>query len=285
MVKIISDSTCDLSPALCAQYGVEVLPLHIILGADDRLDGVDVTPDDIYRWSDENKSTPKTSTISVSEAKRAFRPHVENGDDILCFSVSSSLSATYQNLCLAAKALDHNRIRIIDSRNLSNGVGLMVLEAAQMAAQGCGLDEITAHINSLIPCVRISFVVDTLTYLHRGGRCSGITALAGSALRLHPCIAVTDGRLAPTTKYRGAMPRVIDKYMQDLLPALRQANPRRVFLVHSSSDEATLDSARAQLESLGLFEEIIIARAGSVISSHCGPGAFGVAYIAGSAAQ
>ena len=281
MVKIISDSTCDLPQELCKQYDIDILPLHIILGADDYEDGFGITPDELYRWSDENKQTPKTSACAVDEAMAMFEPYVNEGREIVCFSISESMSSTCNNMRLAAHKLEaEDKIFIIDSANLSTGIGLMVIEAARMAQAGMAAREIAEVIEVLKPRVRSSFVVDTLTYLHRGGRCSGAAALVGSTLKLHPRIAVAEGKMSPGKKYRGRMSRAIMDYVKDMEEELKTAKKDRVFITHSGCAAEDIETVRQYLEGLGCFEEILITRAGGVISSHCGPGTLGVLFIA-----
>ena len=282
MVKIISDSTCDLSAELIARYDIDVIPLHIVLGEEDFEDGRGISPDEIYQWSDMHRQSPKTAACSLADAMAALEPYVSAGREVIVFSISSSMSSTYSVLCMAAEQLDASHlVTVIDSQNLSTGVGLQVIEAAEMAAQGKSAGEITAHIKAIRPLVRASFVVDTLTYLHRGGRCSGLAAMMGGALRLHPRIAVAGGKMSPGKKFRGKMDRVILSYAQDMEAELRTARPERVFITHSGCPEETIAPVREWLESLGRFEEIHVTRAGGVISSHCGPGTLGVLFIAG----
>ena len=169
---------------------------------------------------------------------------------------------------------------VIDSANLSTGIGLLVIEAAEMAQQGKGAAEITARIEELKPLVRASFVVDTLTYLYRGGRCSGLAALAGGALKLHPRIGVEDGKMGPGKKYRGNMEKVVLSYVKDMEEAMKNARPERVFITHSGSAPEIVDKVRAYLNDLHVFHEILETRAGGVVSSHCGPGTLGVLFIA-----
>ena len=282
MVKIISDSTCDLSPELIARYDIDVLPLHIILGEQDFEDGRGVTPDEIYRWSDLHRSSPKTAACSLEDAMAAFEPYVSEGREIVCFSISSSMSSTFNVLRMAAEQLDAaHLVTVIDSMNLSTGVGLQVIEAAEMAQAGKCAAEIAAHIEAIRPLVRASFVVDTLAYLHRGGRCSGLAAMMGGALKLHPRIAVADGKMAPGKKYRGKMDRVILSYATEMEADLRTAKKDRVFITHSGCPEETIASVREWLTGLNHFSEIHVTRAGGVVSSHCGPGTLGVLFIAG----
>lgn len=280
-VKIISDSTCDLSPELIAKYGIQIIPLHIVLGDKEFKDGASISPDEIYEWSDANKATPKTSALSLDEAYAVFKPVLEEGHEIVVFSISSDMSTTNNVMRIAASDLDAtDRVFVIDSQNLSTGIGLQVLEAAEMAAAGKSGAEIAAHIEAIRPKVRASFVVDTLTYLHRGGRCGGLAALAGAVLKLHPRIAVVDGKMGAGKKYRGVMKKVILEYAKDMEAELLSAESKRVFITHSGCDEAAIGDVKAYLESLNYFEEILITRAGCVVSSHCGPGTLGVLFIA-----
>lgn len=282
MIRIVADSTCDLSPELIERYGVTILPLHVLLGDKEYRDGVDITIDEIYSWADANKTTPKTSAPSVDDAVAVFKPILEAGDEIIAFSISASMSASYEYLNMAAEILEaEDRISVIDSANLSTGIGLLVIEAAIMAHDaGMTREAIVARIDELKPLVRASFVVDILVYLHRGGRCSGVAALAGTALKLHPKIMVTDGAMHPEKKYRGKYSNIVLDYARDMEAELKNAKPDRVFITHSGIDPAIVDSVRSYLESLHVFAEIHETRAGGVISSHCGPGTLGVLFIA-----
>ena len=281
-VRILSDSTCDLSPELIAKYNVQIIPLHIVLGDKEYADGASITPDEIYQWSDANKATPKTSALGLEEAVNIFKPILDEGDEIVVFSISSQMSTTSNVMRIAATDLDaSDRVFVIDSLNLSTGIGLQVLEAADMAAAGKSGAEIAAYIESIRSRVRASFVVDTLTYLHRGGRCSGVAALAGAALKLHPRIAVVDGKMGPGKKYRGVMKKVILEYAKDMEEDLKNAETKRVFITHSGCEDSVIADVKAYVEGLGHFDEILITRAGCVVSSHCGPGTLGVLFIAG----
>lgn len=281
MVKILSDSTCDLSAELIETYGITIVPLHVVLGDKDYKDGVDITADEIYEWADANNTTPKTAAIAPEEAMDVLAPLLEDGSEVVCFTISSSMSGTFSVLNLAADSMDvSDRVYCIDSQNLSTGIGLMVIEAAEMAREGKSAKEIVAYIEAIRPLVRSSFVVETLTYLHRGGRCSGVAAMAGSVLKLHPRIAVESGRMDAGKKYRGKMNKVLLDYVHDMEEDLKKAKTDRVFITHSGCDQELLNSVYAYLDGLHVFEEILITRAGSVISSHCGPGTLGVLFIA-----
>lgn len=282
MIKIISDSTCDLSKDLIEKYDIAILPLHIHLGEDEYQDGVTITPDEIYIWADANNTTPKTSAASMIEVIDMFDPYIKNGDEIISFSIASGMSANNNVMRLAAEDLEaEDKIHVIDSANLSTGIGLLVIEAAVMAKEGKSAEEIVARIEELKPLVSASFVVDTLTYLHRGGRCSSVAALAGGVLKLHPKIVVENGKMDANKKYRGKMGSVILSYAKDLEEDLKNAKKDRVFITHSGCDESVIGEVHSYLESLNKFDEILVTRAGGVISSHCGPGTLGVLFIKG----
>ena len=196
MIKIISDSTCDLSKELIGKYNIDILPLHIHLGEEEYQDGATITPDEIYALADANNTTPKTSAASISEAIDLLQPYVDNKDEVIIFSLSSSMSANNNVMRLAVAELEaEDTVHVIDSANLSTGIGLLVLKAADMANEGKSANEIVAKIEELKPLISASFVVDTLTYLHRGGRCSSVAALAGGVLKLHPKIVVENGKI------------------------------------------------------------------------------------------
>ncbi|MDO4321609.1 MAG: DegV family protein [Lachnospiraceae bacterium] len=281
MVKIISDSTCDLSEELLERYEISILPLHIILGDKECEDGLDITPDEIYRWSDEHKTTPKTSAPALDRTIELLRPYVEAGTEVVCFAISETMSSSANVIRLAAEELEGSHlVTVINSANLSTGIGLLVIEAAIMAQEGKKAGEIAARIEELKPFVRASFVVDTLVYLHRGGRCSGLAAMAGGALKLHPKIVVEGGKMNPSKKYRGRMSKVLMDYVREMEKDLKHAKKDRVFITHSGCSNETIEMIRDYLKSLTVFEEILITRAGGVISSHCGPGTLGVLFIA-----
>lgn len=282
MVKIIADSTCDLSKELLERYDISILPLHILLGEEEYLDGVNITPKEIYNWSDRHKTTPKTSAPSLEDAVELMKPYIEEGRELVCFSISDDMSTSGNVMRLAAEELKaQERVRVINSANLSTGIGLQVIEAAIMAQKGMDGEAIVRQIESIRPRVRASFVVDTLTYLHRGGRCSGLAAMAGGALKLHPRIVVEDGKMKPSKKYRGGMNKVIMSYVKDMEEDLKNAEKDRVFITHSGCEKELVDEVKAYLKSLEWFDEVLETIAGGVISSHCGPGTLGVLFIQG----
>lgn len=278
-VKIIADSTCDLTEELVQKHNIEVLPLHILLGEQAYEDGINIYPDDIYKWSDEHNATPSTSAPSLMEAMDVYKKFQNDYDQIVVFTIAKSMSSTFNVFRLAAEELEiEDRVYIVNSKNLSAGIGLMILKAAEMVEEGLDGEEIYSRMRELLPKIRTSFVVDTLTYLHRGGRCSSIAAFAGSALKLHPMIVVENGAMHASKKYRGNINRVYEQYAADLDRQLQEADKSRVFLVHSGCDNEIIAAIAARLEAYQ-FDEVLISRAGGVISSHCGPATLGIIYI------
>lgn len=281
MIKIFTDSTADLSKELLERYNITVVPLHICLFDKEYRDGLEITPEEIYKWADENNTTPKTSAISPEDCEKLFKPVIDAGDEIIVFSISSQMSTTNNVMKLVAANLNsEDKISVIDSENLSTGIGLLVIEAAVLASRGESRADIVRRIEELRPMVRASFVVDTLVYLHRGGRCSSVAAMMGSMLKLHPRIVVKDGAMLADKKYRGKISTVIMDYAKDLEPLMLNSYKDRVFITHSGASDEDVAKVKAYLESLDYFKEIHITRAGSVVSSHCGPGTLGVLFIA-----
>lgn len=278
MVKIFSDSTCDLSKELVERYNITIIPLYVRLGDEEFLDGVNISPQELYKWSDEHGETPKTAAPGISDIEKLLSP--DGDDEYVIFTISSSMSASNSNAKLAAEDLGiAERVHVIDSANLSTGIGLLVIRAAELAAEGKSAAEIVTEIEAVKDKVRASFVIDTLVYLYRGGRCSGLAAMLGTALKLHPRIAVADGTMHPEKKYRGNSHKFVLDYVKDMEPSLKKARKERVFITHSGCDEEIVASVKKYLQDLGHFDEILETRAGSVVSSHCGPGTLGVLFI------
>ncbi len=281
-IRVMADSTCDLSPELIEKYEITVLPLNIVMDDVCYLDGVETTPDKIYEWADANRTTPKTSAPGIEAAVEFLRPVVEAGDEVCYLGISEQMSATCQVLRLAAEELEYaEHVCVVDSKNLSTGIGLQVLYAAELAQSGCSLAELDEKLKEYRERVRASFVVDTLTYLQRGGRCSAVTALMGNALKLKPRIAVTDGKMGVSKKYRGNQKKTVMDYVKDMEEDFLRAEKARVFITHSGIAQEIIDDVKSYLESLRYFDAIYVTRAGGVISSHCGPGTLGVLFVEG----
>lgn len=283
MIRIYADSTNDLGPELIARHNIRIIPLYVNMGDKTYVDWQNISPDELYAWSDEHNTTPITAAFSVGDAEAALRDAVDAGDDVIFFGISSYLSASCNTFRIAAENLDWSEhVAVIDSLNLCTGIGLLVLKAADMIESGENdLRKVEAYVNSFVPKVRTTSVIETLVYIHRGGRCSAATALIGSALKIKPKITVIDGKLGVAKKYRGKQSDVIRKYYEDLEPLLRDADPDNVFISHTGRlPQEIIDEIASRVRALGRFKNVHVTRAGSVVTIHCGPGTLGVFYIA-----
>lgn len=278
-VKIIADSTCDLGDALIARYDIGIAPLYVTIDEKSYKDGVDITAPELLAHAEKTKETPKTSATSQADFFELFKPYAEAGRDIVFISISSEMSAELQNARVAAELFPGITIRCVDSRSLSTGIGLLVIEAAERAQKGMGADQIADQVEALTGKVSASFVLDTLTYLHRGGRCTGLQAIGAAMLRLKPQISVIGGTMSPTKRYRGKITRVIERYLEDQLEDIESIEPQRVFLTFTTFTDAEVAPFVQMVREKGYFGEILTTTAGSVISSHCGPYTLGILYI------
>lgn len=277
-VKIISDSTCDLSKELIEKYDIEILPLYVCLNDKTMKDGLEVTPDDIYEYVDESGKLPSTSAANLGDYLDVFKPWVEQGYEVVHFNISGEFSSSYRNACMAAEELGH--CYVVDSRNLSTGQGLVVLHGAEMAQNGATGEEIFNSCNDITSKVEASFIIDKLDYLYKGGRCSALSAFGANLLSLKPCIEVIDGKMKPTKKYRGNFGRVILSYVSDKLKDRDDINKKRIFVTHTKCDREIIDDViKAVKEIAPDFEEVIETTAGCTITTHCGPNTLGILYV------
>jgi len=279
MSKIIisSDSTCDLSAELKERYDVRIIPLGVTLGDKVYRDGIDINPDDIYAHHAKTGELPKTTAANVGECIDYFTDLTKDGDAVIHFTISSTMSSTYSNACLAAAEFEN--VYVIDSKNLSTGGGLLVVSAAEMAKSGMEAGDIVAELEKLIPCVDASFVIDSLEYLHKGGRCSALAMMGANLLKLKPCIEVKDGSMGVGKKYRGVYGRVLSEYVDERLQNIDDIDNRRVFVTHAGCDSEIVNAVVEQVKSKGFFKEVFLTRAGCTISSHCGANTLGVLFI------
>lgn len=247
-------------------------------------DGQDITPEEIFKWSDANKTTPKTDAVTSEKAVEILQPFVEAGMDIIFFGISSQLSNTCNVIRTLSETTGDSRyadIRVIDSLNLSAGIGLQVLYAARLAEEGKSTDEIVELVNSRRDKVQASFVVDTMTYLARGGRCSAVAALLANTLKVKPKIVLRDGVMDVDKKYRGNRKFAILRYVEELKYQLLLADETCVFITHSGCSQEIVDDVWAYLAELHHFRRIYVTYSGCVISSHCGPGTLGIYFYEG----
>lgn len=279
-IRIVSDSTCDLSAELKEKYDIRIIPLCIVMDDKSYYDMVDITPEEIFTWADANKTTPKTAATDIQSAIDFLRPFKEAGEEVIYIGISEDMSTTCNVLRLAKDELEYDRCFIVNSMNLSTGIGLQILRAADMAEEGKSAEEIVEEISETRVDVRASFVVDTLTYLARGGRCSAATALLANTLQLKPRIEVKMGKMGVGQKYRGKHAKVLMKYVKEMEEDLLKSDKKRVFVTHTKMDQGIVDEIKEYLVSLDYFDEVIETVAGGVISSHCGPGTLGVLFYA-----
>ncbi len=276
-IIISSDSTCDLGKELCESYNVSIIPLGVNLGDKTYFDGVDITPDEIYAHHDKTGELPKTTAANVGDLIDYFTPLAEKADAVIHFSISSDFSSTYNNACLAAAEFDN--VYNIDSRNLSTGSGLLVVAAAEMAKEGLSATEIVEKINAMAVCVDASFVIDSLEYLHKGGRCSALAMLGANLLKLKPCIEVKNGKMGVGKKYRGKYASVLTEYVNERLANIENIDNTRVFVTHAGVNKEIVNAVAEQVKALGYFNEVLITRAGCTVSSHCGADTLGVLFV------
>ena len=282
MVRIYADSTNDLSEEYIRDNDIRIIPLYITLGDRTGKDGVDITADEIFKWADENKDVPSTAAFSPADVAEVLQEAKDAGDDVVFVGISGDFSAVCQAVRIAADDMEYgDHIAVIDSRNLSTGIGLVIMETVRLRDEGADINTISEKLQEIIPKVRASFVIDTLEYLHRGGRCSSVAKVFAGTLKIKPKIVVENGRMKVSRKYRGNLQAVLLKYANDMEEDLKRADPRNVYITHSGVDSAIVDEVRAYLESLGHFENIIETRAGGIISCHCGPGTLGVFFVDG----
>ncbi len=271
---ILSDSTCDLSADIINKRNIKISPLTVVFGDKTHLDGVDVTPDDVYAYYRSTGNLAKTTATNMAEHEEFINTHVKNGEDAVYFHISSEMSTTFNSARMAAEDMDN--VYCIDSRNLSTGIGLLVLHACDLADDGKSAKEIYDEINLLIPKVDASFVVDTLEYLHKGGRCSSVAALGANLLKLRPMIQVKDGKMSVTKKYRGKMTEVLRQYVSEKLADENKFIGKRIFVTHSGNCDEIAKELKAMVEAAYPDKEVLITQAGCTVSCHCGPGTLGV---------
>lgn len=277
-ILISTDSTADLSPEIIKQKGIEVTPLHVLLAEEEHYDGVDITPDMIFSFVKENRKLPRTSAVSQGEYISFFEKHLKNYDHIIHLCISGETSASYLNATLATEEFK-DKVSVIDSRHLSTGQGLLVLKAVDLKNEGKDVKEILEEIKRLIPLTQTSFVVDTMEYLHKGGRCSSLARFATMILNIHPSIQMPNGKLKTKKMYRGNMKKCLEKYVLDLAEEYPSYDDTRVFITHSSCDEEVVNTIYDLVKNTFKFKEVIITVAGSVVTSHCGRGTLGVLFI------
>ena len=274
-IKITADSTCDLPASVAEKYGVHIFPLYVVMDGVARRDGVEIVAQDIFDHVSAGGKLGNTAAVNIGDYLEKFRALRESYDAIIHFTISESMSACYQNACIAAEEVGN--VWVVDSKSLSVGISMLVMDACEMAAAGSTPEEIVAAMEEKREKLDVSFVIDTLDYLRAGGRCSPLVALGANLLNLKPCIELHDGSMDVGKKYRGAIEKVVLKYLADRLADVESIDTRRVFFVKSNGfTEEFLDEARRAVMEACPFTELIDAVAGCTISNHCGPKTLGI---------
>ena len=275
-IRMTADSTCDLSPELLRKYDIALAPLSVIIDGEVFHDGVDVTPRDVFRAADAGKSV-RTAAVNAYEYKEFFGKQLRNCDQLVHICISSEFSTCYADACEAAA--ETGNVFVVDSRNLSTGSGLLALEGMEMAEKGMAGEAVAEALRGKTGLVDTSFVVRTIDYLRRGGRCSGLEALGAKMLHIRPSIVVRDGKMHPGDKYRGRYEHYLKHYIQDALADDRMIDFRRVFITHSPSEEGLVRFAIDTVKSYGLFQEVLETMAGCTVCTHCGPDTLGIIFM------
>ncbi|MBR2337868.1 MAG: DegV family protein [Clostridia bacterium] len=278
-VILCADSTCDLSPELIERHQVHIYPLHVILEDKTYADGVDLTPDQIYEVYREKQVLPKTAAVNTAEYIDFCKPFIDDGCEVVYISLGSGLSASHNNCRLASEELPG--LYVVDSRNLSTGSGLLVLEAAERIAAGMPAEQVAKEVQDLTSKAHASFVLDTLEFLYKGGRCSALAMFGANLLQLKPGIEVNNenGTMGVGKKYRGSLDKALQQYVKDKLEGRTDIRTNRVFITHSGISDERIAMVKSLVEQYGNFDEILITRAGCTISSHCGPNTLGVLFM------
>lgn len=278
IVKIFSDSTSDLPQGWKETYDIGIVPLYVVFQDGTYKDGVDITPEEVYRQVAANGALPKTAAPSPADFMAAFSPVISSGGDIVYISLSSSLSSTYQNALLAAAEFPEGRIQVVDSETLCGGISLLVMKAARAAKNGQSAKEIAEMLVEYRGRVETEFVVDTLDYLYMGGRCSGMQNFIGSLLKIRPVLRLIDGAIVPVSKVRGKKEKAVEQMLQNALIHTDEMDKELLIIAHTLAEEDAKYLETALREQTDV-QEIAIIHAGCVIGSHCGPATVGLMYM------
>ena len=276
-IKIVSDSTCDLSPEILEAHQISLVPLTVVKDGVDYKDGVTITPDQIFAHVAAGGDLCSTSANSVGEYAEEFAKYADNYDGVLHITIGSGFSSCYQNACIAAE--EFSNVQVVDSRNLSTGQGLVVLEACRLAKECASLDELHDRVQAFTEKVEASFLIDKLNYLAKGGRCSSAQALGANLLNLKPCIDVKDGRMGVSKKYRGKYAKCLATYVQERLADRDDIRRDVLFVTKTSVTAEEYDAVMAAVKEYGHFETVYETTAGCTVSCHCGPETLGVLFV------
>ena len=276
-IKILSDSTCDLSKDLLAQHDITLAPLTVVKAAEQFKDGLTITPAEIFAHVAAGGDLCSTSANSVGEYEDLFNEYAPKYDGVLQITIGSGFSSCYQNACIAAQEFDN--VKVVDSRNLSTGQGLVVLEACKLAKECATLEELHEKVQAFTEKVEASFLVDKLNYLAKGGRCSAVAALGANLLNLKPCIDVKEGKMGVSKKYRGKYHKCLADYVKERLADRDDIRRDVLFVTKTSVSDEEYAAVMAAVQEYGNFETVYETLAGCTVSCHCGPGTLGVLFV------
>lgn len=277
-IKLVTDSTCDLSQDLINKYDIEVIPLYVNFKESSFSDGVDIDVPQMYQMVEERNELPKTAAPAPGIFEEVFKEYLDKDMDILYMGIGSKFSATLNSAKVAKDMLESNRIYLVDSSNLSSGTGLLLLKAGEMIKAGLSASEIKEKIEEIVPKVRSQFVIRTLDYLYKGGRLNALSAFFGSMLRIKPIIKVRDGVMGVGKKGRGNVKNSINLMIKDMLNDVDDIDEDFMMITHSLADEEA-DYIREKIKDQVKIKNLYETQAGCVISSHCGKGTIGILYI------
>lgn len=277
-VCILTDCTADLTKELYEKSEIEVLPLYVTIGGKTYSDGIDITTEEMYEKVKEFGELPRSSAIPPAVFEEKFKELLSSYEQLIYMGIGSGFSGTYNNAMIASREFPENKIFVVDSKNLSSGIGLLLLKAVKFRDQGFDGAQIKLKVEDLIPRIRTQFAIDTLEYLHKGGRCSGTAKIFGTLLKIKPIIRVENGAMHVAKKPMGKFSRALDIILDYVNHDLENIDPEFVMVTHSLSSVASryfID----ELKKLNHFTNIYETFAGGVISTHCGPKTIGILYI------
>ena len=274
-IAISAETTADLTKELYKEYDIRTIPFEVLLGETAYKDG-DIDTREIFDFVNRTGVLPKTTALNEFQYKEYFKELLNEYDAVIHFSLSSKISSSCEHAIRASKKFEN--VFVIDSLSLSTGIALEAIYARELANQGLEVNEIVEKVTARIPNVQASFVVNTLSYLHKGGRCSALARFGGALFRLKPQIIVSNGAMAPGKKFIGRSNSCVNDYCDVTLKQFDNPDKSIVFITHSRATEDMVAIAREKLEALG-FEKIYETIAGATITSHCGPKTLGILYI------
>ncbi len=278
-VVVVTDSTAYLPPELAARHGIQVAPLYVNWDGQTYHDGVDITLADFYARLKTSKSLPTTSQTTPDDFSKIFSPILTAGDQVLGVFISDTLSGTIESAMQVKKAMPGAPIEIVNSFSSAMALGFVALAAARAAESGANLAEAAAAARRAVEFTSVIFVVDTLEFLHRGGRIGGAKRFVGTALNLKPLLTLREGRVEPLESVR-TKSKATDRMLDIIEAGIGDRRPLRLSPLHASAreeGEALMDAVEARFHP----DECVLSEVSPAIGTHVGPGTIGVAYCAG----